>query len=142
MREKLYWTIEKFSFRYDYFMFFDTTPYLADQLFIRHQVRVWFDSEYAKEGSPYLAIFCHVRKKDVPKFLAALEDLKKSMMLCGHPTLKYICTVRKEAENEGCNIELRAVLRSVGVFLNYFKYNKIMMMKVGLYEPEKNRSIY
>ena len=85
MREKLYWTIEKFSFRYDYFMFFDTTPYLADQLFIRHQVRVWFDSEYAKEGSPYLAIFCHVRKKDVPKFLAAFEDLKKSMMLCGHP---------------------------------------------------------
>ena len=32
-----------------------------------------------------LAIFCHVRKKDVPKFLAALEDLKKSMILCGHP---------------------------------------------------------
>ena len=85
MSEKLYWTIEKFSFRYDYFMFFDTTPYLADQLFIRHQVRVWFDSEYAKEGCPYLAIFWHVRKKDVPKFLAALEDLKKSMMLCGHP---------------------------------------------------------
>lgn len=41
--------------------------------------------EYAKDGSPYLAIFCHVRKKDVPKFLAALEDLKKSMILCGHP---------------------------------------------------------
>lgn len=39
----------------------------------------------AKDGSPYLAIFCHVRKKDVPKFLAALEDLKKSMILCGHP---------------------------------------------------------
>ena len=87
-REKLYLTFSKFSIRslfYDYFMFFDTTPYLADQLFIRHEVRVWFDSEYAKEGSPYLAIFCHVRKKDVPKFLAALEDLKKSMMLCGHP---------------------------------------------------------
>ena len=88
LREKLYLTISKFSIRslfYDYFMFFDTTPYLAHQLFIRHEVRVWFDSEYAKEGSPYLAIFCHVRKKDVPKFLAALEDLKKSMMLCGHP---------------------------------------------------------
>ena len=85
MREKLYWTIEKFSFRYDYFMFFDTTPYLADQLFIRHQVRVWFDSEYAKDGSPYLAIFCHVRKIDVPKFLASIEYLKKIMILCGHP---------------------------------------------------------
>ncbi len=54
-------------------------------MFIRHEVRVWFESEYAKDGSPYLAIFCHVRKKDVPKFLAALEDLKKSMILCGHP---------------------------------------------------------
>ena len=43
MREKLYLTISKFSIRslfYDYFMFFDTTPYLADQLFIRHEVRV------------------------------------------------------------------------------------------------------
>ena len=52
LREKLYLTISKFSIRslfYDYFMFFDTTPYLADQLFIRHEVRVWFDSEYAKE---------------------------------------------------------------------------------------------
>jgi len=54
LREKLYWTISKFSIRslfYDYFVFFDTTPYLADQLFIRHEVRVWFDREYAKDGS-------------------------------------------------------------------------------------------
>ena len=85
MREKLYWTLEKFSLRFAYFTFFDTTPYLADQLFIKHNVRVWFDKEFAKDGSPYIAVFCHVRKRDVPQFLAALEDLKKSMMLCGHP---------------------------------------------------------
>lgn len=85
MREKLYWTLEKFSLRFVYFTFFDTTPYLADQLFIKHKVRVWFDKEFARDGSPYIAVFCHVRKRDVPQFLAALEDLKKSMMLCGHP---------------------------------------------------------
>ena len=85
MREKLYWTIDKFSLRYAYFTFFDTTPYLADQLFIKHQVRVWFDMEFERAGLPYVAIFCHVRKRDIPKFLEALEDLKKSMMLCGHP---------------------------------------------------------
>ena len=85
LRENLYWAIERFSLRYDYFVFFDDSRYLADQLFIEHEVRVWFDREYAKAGSPYLAVFCHVRKKDVPEFLAALEDLKKSMMLCGHP---------------------------------------------------------
>ena len=66
-------------------MFFDTVPYLADQLFIRHRVRVWFDQEYAKKDSPYIAVLYHVRKKDVPQFLDALEDLKKSMLLCGHP---------------------------------------------------------
>ena len=85
MREKLYWTLEKFSLRFAYFAFFDTTPYLADQLFIRRKVRVWFDKEFARDGSPYIAVFCHVRKRDVPQFLAALEDLKTSMMLCGHP---------------------------------------------------------
>lgn len=85
MREKLYWTLEKFSLQYDYFVFFDDLAHLADQLFIKHEVRVRFEREYAKAGCPYLAVFCHVKKKDVPKFLAALEDLKNSMMLCGHP---------------------------------------------------------
>ena len=85
MREKLYWTIQKFSLQYAYFLFFDTASHLADRLFIKHKVRVWFDKEYTKNKSPYTAIFCHVRKKDVPQFSEALEDLKKSMMLCGHP---------------------------------------------------------
>ncbi len=85
MCQPLYWPIRKFSLRYAYFLFFDTTPYLADPLFIRHRVRVWFEREYAKKDSPYLAVLCHVRKKDVPQFLDALEDLKKSMLLCGHP---------------------------------------------------------
>lgn len=35
MSQPLYWSIEKFSLRYTYFLFFDTVPYLADQLFIR-----------------------------------------------------------------------------------------------------------
>ena len=84
LREKLYLQLRKRSLRYAYFMFFDVESYLADQLFIRHQVRVWFEEEYAKEGSPYRAILCHVRKKDVPGFLAALEELKKSMLICGY----------------------------------------------------------
>lgn len=91
MREKLYWTIERFSLRYAYFLFFDTTSYLADQLFIRHKVRVQFELEYAKEGSPYRVILCRVRKRDVPEFLAALEELKKTMLLCGH--LDYVSEV-------------------------------------------------
>ena len=65
--------------RYDYFLFFDTPEHLADQLFIKQMVRVWFDQEYAKEGSPFLAILCHVKKKDSAKFLAALDALKNKI---------------------------------------------------------------
>ena len=51
---------------------------------VERQVWVWFEREYGKDGSPLLAICCHVKKKDVPAFLAALEDLKDKMILCGY----------------------------------------------------------
>ena len=86
MTDKLYVSLKKFSLRYDYFLFFDVEPYLADQLFIRHEVTVWFDQEFQRKGSPYLGIVCHVKKKDVPRFLAALDDLKNSMLSCGYPS--------------------------------------------------------
>ena len=37
--ESCCWTIEKFSFFHNYFAIIDTADYLADQLFIKHQVR-------------------------------------------------------------------------------------------------------
>ena len=87
MNKEMCLKIRKPSLRYDYFLFFDTPEYLADQLFIKQMVRVWFDQEYAKEGSPFLAILCHVKKKDSAKFLAALDALKNKMILCGYKRL-------------------------------------------------------
>ena len=84
MKEKVYLEIEKFSPLYSHFIFFDKKEYLADQLFIRHKVRIRFGDEFTKPGSPYRAIFCYVRKRDVPKFLAALEELKNSMCIFGY----------------------------------------------------------
>ena len=52
-----------------------------------------FDKEYAKEGSPFLAILCHVKKKDSAKFIAALDALKNKMILCGYP--EYEAEVQK-----------------------------------------------
>ena len=93
MNKEMYLKIRKPSLRYDYFLFFDTPEYLADQLFIKRMVRVWFNQEYAKEGSPFLAIFCRVKKKDSAKFLAALDALKNKMILCGYP--EYEAEVQK-----------------------------------------------
>ena len=93
MKKEMYLKIRKPSLRYDYFLFFDTPEYLADQLFIKQKGRVWFNQEYAKEGSPFLAIFCRVKKKDSAKFLAALDALKNKMILCGYP--EYEAEVQK-----------------------------------------------
>ena len=84
MRDRLYWAVRKFSFRFYYFVFFDTGRHLAVQLFARHGVRVWFDCEVRQRDFPYRTIKCHVKKRDAPKFLDALEDLKNSMLICGN----------------------------------------------------------
>ena len=63
LKKDMYLKIRKPSLRYDYFLFFDTPEHLADQLFIKQMVRVWFDQEYAKEGSPFLTILCHVKEE-------------------------------------------------------------------------------
>ena len=85
MQEELYLKIRKPSARYAYYFFFDTTPYLADQIFIRHKIRGWFEKEFAKEDSPYCGIFCRVRKNDAPVFESCMEELKRNMLICGHP---------------------------------------------------------
>lgn len=82
--KKLYLRLQKRSLRFEYFMFFDTSAYIADQIFIRKKIRVWFDGDYTKEDFPYMAVLCHVRKKDTEKFLDALEILKKNIMICGY----------------------------------------------------------
>ena len=70
-----YQDIERFSLLNAYYAYMDTDAYLADQLFIKHQVRVHFREEYARDDSPYRVIFCHVRKRDQERFLEALNEL-------------------------------------------------------------------
>ena len=86
-----YQHIDRLSLFYSYFVFLDTDAYLADQLFIKHQVRVHFHEEYVRGDSPYRAIFCHVRKRDRERFQAALEELPKKMMLLGYIDYLDVC---------------------------------------------------
>ena len=75
------WTIEKFSFFHNYFAIIDTADYLADQLFIKHQVRVGFGPEFVCPDAPYRVIMCKCRKRDVDAFLAAIRELPNKMLL-------------------------------------------------------------
>lgn len=81
---KNYWKIDKPSLIYYYYVFFDTKEYLADQLFINHKVTVSFDKEYVKQGIPYVAIFCKIKKKDEGNFLKALAELPNKMLIMGN----------------------------------------------------------
>jgi hypothetical protein len=88
---KNYLTLERFSLRYLFYAFLDTGDYLADGLFIQHQVTVKFLQEYGHDDSPYLVIFCRIRKRDEAAFLDALEELPNKMLICGHPDYPSQC---------------------------------------------------
>lgn len=79
-----YERLAKLSLRFAYFAYLDVPEYLADGLFIRHEVRVHFSSEFSRPGEQYRMITCKVRKRDLPRFLEALEELPNKMLLCGH----------------------------------------------------------
>lgn len=100
-----YERMEKFSFRYAYYAFIDLPEYLADGLFVRHKVRVSFGSEFSHPGEQYRMITCKVKKRDLPRFLEALEELPNKMLLCGHTDYIDYCNALwdklRQAKNEG-----------------------------------------
>ena len=102
--ESCCWTIEKFSFFHNYFAIIDTADYLADQLFIKHQVRVGFGPEFVCPDAPYRVIMCKCRKRDVDAFLAAIRELPNKMLLCGHPDYLTFCedSLQIPPINYGC----------------------------------------
>ena len=85
MQMALYWHLERRSRRYAYYAYFDSPDHMADQIFIRNRIWVYFDGDYAKEGFSYAIILCHVRKKDAASLEAALDTLAKNMLICGYP---------------------------------------------------------
>lgn len=107
-----YQRIDRLSMLYNYYAFLDTGAYLADQLFIMHQVRVHFREEYARDGSPYRVIFCRVRKRDQKRFVAAMEELPNKMLLLGYTDYLEAChtiwsnrkSYHEEKEGTDCSI--------------------------------------
>lgn len=85
------WPLQKFSLFHSYYAIIDTADYFADQLFINKKVRVWFGAEYTCPDAPYCVIFCKCRKRDAKAFEAAMEELPRKMLLCGHPDYIQFC---------------------------------------------------
>lgn len=86
-----YQRLDRFSLFNVHFAFLDTEDYLADGLFIKHQVRVYFGDEFVNPDIPYHIIFCHVRKWDEERFRAAMSELSNKMLLCGNVDYLEVC---------------------------------------------------
>ena len=100
MSEKNYWKLQKFSIFYTYYAFIDSQDYLADQLFVKHKVKVDFGKEHCHKGSNYLVMFCKVRKTKEKEFIQALEELENKMLLMGHRDYPSFCAdIKEKIEN-------------------------------------------
>ncbi len=97
---KNYWKIKSISLLFFRFAFIDTNDYLADQLFIRHKVRVWFEKEFEKRNSPFRLILCKVRRQDVDRFLDALGEMENKMILRGYSGYTEFCNYAVEMLGE------------------------------------------
>ena len=96
--EKVSWyqMLNRFSLFNTYFAFLDTENYLADGLFIKHQVRVYFGDEFVKPDFPYRISFCPVRKWDKARFHVAMRELPNKMLLCGNEDYLDACIYVRE----------------------------------------------
>lgn len=81
---KNYISIAQPSFCYRHFCYIDRKEYYADDLFIKHKLRVWFYKEMHRQDTGYVIIFCKVRKCDETLFFKAMEELINKMILLGH----------------------------------------------------------
>ena len=101
---KNYFTLEQFSLLYDHYAFIDVPEYYADQLFIQHQVWVRFGKEFQHPDQPYVIIFCKVRKRDRERFLSALSELNRKMILCGYLGYEEFCHGFITKMNDGAKV--------------------------------------
>ena len=95
------WSLEKFSLLYDYYAYFDTKDYLADNLFIKHKVTVHFMQEHTQDDTEYIVILCKCRKRGSAAFCTALEELPNKMLICGHKDYMEFCKEIKARTEEG-----------------------------------------
>lgn len=73
------------------YMYLDLPEYLADKIFIDKKIRVNFKREYEKPGEKYIVTMCTVARGNNDKFLEAMDELKRKMLLTGHGDYEKAC---------------------------------------------------
>lgn len=67
------------------------SDYVADSLFYKRQIPVYFKDEMVRAGDKYRIIFCKISRRYRKQFEEALEELKSKMALLGHLDYEEYC---------------------------------------------------
>lgn len=79
-----YFPIKKFSLFYNFFVYIDSKTYQADNVFIKHNIKISFVEDFLNPNSSYAMVICKVKKRDITEFKKALSELPNKMLLCGY----------------------------------------------------------
>lgn len=89
--QEFYIKLRHFSLLYKYYAYVDVPDYLADQLFVKNSVYVYYDNEYAHPEHGFRVILCHVAWWRRRAFEAALKELPTMMALTGRGDYLDFC---------------------------------------------------
>lgn len=77
--------------KYRRYIYVDCKNYLADDLFIKNKITMNFESDFTKDNSDYIFVYCKVKKKDHDKFIKTLGELKNKMLIMGYSDYESFC---------------------------------------------------
>ena len=71
--------------KWKHYVYLDTDEFRAKSLFVRYQVHLECEAVMSRPDEPvYRLIAMKVAAEDDERFLKAMEDLKRKMLLCGY----------------------------------------------------------
>ena len=81
--------------------YLDTGDYYGIGPMYLHGVRLKYKEEMTRPGDKYRLVLIRILKRDEPKFIAAMEDLKAKMLICGHTDYESRgCALMDQMEKE------------------------------------------
>ena len=86
-----YVEMDGFSLFRDAYAYVDSAAHSADQVFVRHELRVDFCGDFVKDGEEYQLVVCKVSKKRRDDFAACMAELSRNMLVLGHVDYAEAC---------------------------------------------------
>lgn len=83
-----------------FYIFVDTIDHIYERVMSSSGILLKSVKEYVKDGSPFRLISCYVRKKDVPLFCAAVQEIRKRALLLGYREYDEMCQQMQQCEKD------------------------------------------